>query len=194
MKKTLLLVIACALFGMMQAKTVSYKRMLSTMKKTMHASFDRSTDKKQLAEQYSKNTEAWDAVIEWISTHDVKTLPAGTYYAHMANGDSVLIKIQDATTRGFSRIEGHREKIDFQWTIEGTEVYHVMGMQQVSDSTEYNAKKDVQYFNLKSGEEQVLTSTPDKVYVFFPSDPHRALLYADEPKPIRKVVAKIPFY
>lgn len=151
---------------------------------------DKSTDMAQFATQYYRNQAVWDSVFNWLETHDLQNMPAGKYYVC----DTILIKIQDANTREESRIESHRQYIDFQWTIRGTEVYNLYTWDQVAPNTNFNWQKDVLYFNEQpKAKPKVLRSKPNRFYLFFPNDPHKALLQHKKSEPIRKVVVKIPF-
>lgn len=155
----------------------------------------------ELQEQYQKNYEVWDAVLGWISSSGVQHLPAGKYYVHVGQ-DSVMVRIQDATTRAESKIEAHAKYIDLQWTFSGTEVYEYYDYEDVEPIDKFDGKKDVQHFQPKTDAKSVkhmrkhhtvVESRPDEVYLFFPREPHKAMLMKDEPSPVRKVVAKIPY-
>lgn len=146
---------------------------------------------KHLEEQYLRNQDAWDMVLFWMTTNPVAYMPAGKYYV---GPDSIRITIQDACTRAESKIEAHVQYVDVQWTISGTEIYHVLKPEDVEPINKYNSKKDVQHFTEKEGRKpKVLKSDPSTLFVFFPDDPHRALLMDSQPDSIRKVVAKIPY-
>ena len=160
----------------------------------------KSTDWVEMQEQYLYNGDAWDATLMWLTHTDMRRLEPGTYYV---SGDSIVAKVQEAKTREESRIEAHIRYADLQWTISGTERYEVYRPEDLKATDKYNASKDVQHFALKEGVDankkkvrRVLLSDEKTVFLFFPDQPHKALLEADTtkgPEAIRKVVVKIPY-
>lgn len=166
--------------------------------KSIGLAFDaKNTHWQTLQEQYAANKAVWDSITFWLVRHDVTMMKAGAYYIC---DSTVTIKIQDANTRPESKIEAHRRYIDLQWTFEGTEIYTLWKEKDIEPMKEYNPKKDVQHFNAKEGKKpQVIVSDPKTLYLFFPDQPHQALLCPTPEdstqcaQPIRKVVVKIPW-
>lgn len=155
----------------------------------------------EVQEQYAKNSEMWDAVLAWITAGNIHYMKPGKYYVYVGS-DSVRVTIQEAETRDSSKIEAHVQYIDLQWTMRGTEVYEKYDLEDVEPINDYNPKKDVQHFREKTDAKsvrrmrkshQVIVSDPNTVYLFFPGEPHKALLKNGTAEPIRKVVAKIPY-
>lgn len=198
MKKTGL-VIAMMLMGMEMWALVPYSATKPLNRVGAH--WYKGNNSVDFQEQYAKNYEVWDAVLGWICSGQVAYMEAGKYYVHVGN-DSIRVTIQDATTREESKIECHAQYIDLQWTIRGTEVYEKYDMETVEKINAYNAQKDVQHFREKTDAKsvkrmkkshKVIVSQPNEVYLFFPGEPHKALLMNGKPENIRKVVAKIPY-
>lgn len=158
---------------------------------------DKHTHWQTLQEQYAINYPMWDSVLIWISRHDVEHMPAGKYYVC----DSlVMIRIMDGNTRAESKIEAHRRFVDLQWTVCGKEIYTLWDEDDIEPINEYDRKKDVQHFRAKDGKSHVVVeSDPKTVFLFFPDQPHQAMLCphpedeASCARPVRKVVAKIPW-
>jgi len=156
--------------------------------------WSKHTDQAELRQQYRANRAIWDSVFAWVDAHhdELLTMPAGKYYVC----DTVMIRIQDATTRDASKIEAHRRYIDLQWDMQGTEVYELWKPSDIEVMTPYRPDKDVEHYSEKSATAPVvMTSSPDTVFLFFPRNPHRAMLYplGTAPAPVRKLVVKIPY-
>lgn len=197
-KILILLMVACS--------TMCYAILPPRASRPLHrvgAHWYKGNDYLQMQEQYEVNYRQWNAVLDWISVSGVQYMPAGKYYVQCEGGDSILVKIQDAETRDESQIEAHVQYIDLQWTIRGVETYEKYEDMRGLEATDaYNSKKDVQHFREKTDEKSqkhirrthtVITSDPSTVYLFFPGEPHKAMLKSTTTMPIRKVVAKIPY-
>ncbi len=89
-----------------------------------------------------------------------------------------------------AKFEAHHNYIDIQHVITGAEQ---MSISPLSDKKEelvaYDPAKDVEFMTVNQTASYV--ATPDKFFIFFPSDIHRPSVKVDENKIVRKVVVKV---
>jgi YhcH/YjgK/YiaL family protein len=89
-----------------------------------------------------------------------------------------------------TKFEAHRKYIDIQHVINGAEQ---MSITSLSDKKEelvpYDPAKDVEFLTVNRTTSH--EATPDKFFIFFPSDIHRPSVKIGENKIVRKVVVKV---
>ena len=150
-------------------------------------------------DQYTRHAAMYDSIFAWLAAveGEAATMPAGK---NVMTWSHAVAHVQDLELRPRERCqyEQHRQHIDLQWDVTGSERY---GM--VRDTTalvaknEYNAKKDVQNFRLRDGAEaqqSVMDSDPKHFFLFFPGDIHEPCQVAKEPGTVRKIVVKIEYF
>ncbi|KHN90644.1 hypothetical protein BSK71_15445 [Pectobacterium actinidiae] len=93
-----------------------------------------------------------------------------------------------STTR---KAETHRENIDVQFVISGTEIleYQPVLSRQPDDA---HPDQDNDFYHGKTGNEKSLILHSGDFVVLFPWDIHTPLCQIEETQPVRKVVAKVP--
>lgn len=129
--------------------------------------------------------------VAYLQNTDFTTLPAGRY-EDTATG--YLIQVLDLHTQNKSdlRPEVHRENIDVQYLVSGTELIGVAadnGNNVIHQ--ELLAQRDIIFYQ-DVEDESWLTMRPGNFAVFFPQDVHRPACINQAPCDIRKVVVKIP--
>jgi YhcH/YjgK/YiaL family protein len=150
---------------------------------------DASINKKELAHYYFKNKERWDKAFAFLKNNDLSKLEPKRYDIE---GDNLFATISEAMTKNEedTKFEAHRKYIDIQHVISGAEQ---MSITPVADKKEelvaYDPAKDVEFMTVK--ETSSFIATPDKFFIFFPSDIHRPSVKIEENKIVRKVVVKV---
>lgn len=142
-------------------------------------------------EQYSKNKEQWDAMFAWLNATDLLEIPAGK---HPIEGTSLVVSVEDSQNRPLekSRTESHRQKIDFQYTVKGTERFGIIDHETSTPNCEY--RPDVIRYDYDVDKARFYDSTPDKFFLFFPEDWHIAKVTNDtDDQDIRVIVVKIDY-
>lgn len=142
-------------------------------------------------EQYSKNKEQWDAMFAWLNSTDLLTIPAGK---HPIEGTQLVVSVEDSQNRPLekSRTESHRQKIDFQYTVKGTERFGIIDHETSTPNCEY--RPDVIRYDYDVDKTRFYDSTPDKFFLFFPEDWHIAKVANDtDDQDIRVIVVKIDY-
>ncbi len=121
----------------------------------------------------------------------INDLPAGTAPGRyeLGGGAYALVQEYQTQTAEGARYEAHRKFIDIQYIFSGEEVcYYAPISQMIAD--EYQPEKD--YLGLE-GDGFALPLKAGEFAIFFPRDAHLpSRMTSAGPKPVRKVVVKIP--
>jgi YhcH/YjgK/YiaL family protein len=150
---------------------------------------DASINKKELAVDYFKNKERWDKAFAFLRDSDLMKLEVKR---HNIDGDNLYAIVSEGMTKNEedAKFEAHHNYIDIQHVISGAEQ---MSITPLSDKKEelvaYDPAKDVEFMTVKQTSSYV--ATPDRFFIFFPSDIHRPSVKVGENKIVRKVVVKV---
>lgn len=85
--------------------------------------------------------------------------------------------------------EAHKEYIDIQIVLEGSEYVAWAPINQLIVDVEYNAEKDV--VRLKGSPKAIMKINKGMAYICLPHDGHKALKYINEATEYKKAVIKI---
>jgi len=150
---------------------------------------DNSIDKRTLAINYFKNKERWDKAFNFLRNSNLSTLETGR---HNIDGDNLYASISEYLTKDESeaRFEAHRKYVDIQYVVSGKEIIQITPI-AMRDTVfqEYDETRDIEFFSVN--EHKSLTATPERFYIFFPSDAHRPGLRIEAADSVRKVVIKL---
>ena len=118
-----------------------------------------------------------------------EALPIGRYEL---DGDALYAIVQEYSTKPeeLCAFEGHRKYVDIQYLIRGTERMDVGANEKAVPSTEYDAQKDVIFFD-SIPDANKLTVGVGEFAIFFPHDIHRPAMAVGEPSPVSKIVVKV---
>lgn len=108
-------------------------------------------------------------------------------------GENLYASVQECNTKSHqdARSEGHRNYIDIQYIVSGSEAIEVFDIAKAVPNTEYNPQKDVIFFKSSSSATTCILNTGD-YGIFFPHDIHRpGMCLNGTPAPIKKIVVKI---
>jgi len=150
---------------------------------------DASINKRSFAVSYYKNKERWDRAFIFLRSSDLSKLEVKRYDI---DGDNLYATISEYITKNEedAKFEAHRKYIDIQYLISGTELMGVSPISQKKDILEpYDTAKDIEFMTVTNSNNY--KATPDRFFIFFPSDLHRPGVKADENSKVRKVVIKV---
>jgi YhcH/YjgK/YiaL family protein len=150
---------------------------------------DGSINKKEFAITYYKNKERWDKAFEFLKKSDLKTLEIKR---HDIDGDNLYALVSEYLTKNedVAKFEAHKKYIDIQYVISGTEQMSIAPLAMKSEIlTPYDATKDIEFMNVKQASH--FTATPERFFLFFPSDIHRPSVKIGQNSQVRKVVIKV---
>lgn len=142
--------------------------------------------------QYEKNKEQWRAMFRWLADTDLLTIPAGK---HPIPGTNLVASVEDSQNGPLAKrnSESHYHHIDFQYVVKGVERFGIIDHQTSEPKDTY--KPDVIHYNYDVKKVRFYDSTPDKFFIFFPSDWHIAKV--ETPKTvnqnIRVIVVKLDY-
>lgn len=128
----------------------------------------------------------FQAVAEFLATHDLATLAPGRYDIVP---DEVWVNIQERATRPLAgaRPEYHRQMVDIQIPITGEESYGYAPLGDGSDPA-FDATDDIGFLSAGSTLCQA-TCQPGMFVIFFPHDLHAPLIGTGET--LRKAIFKV---
>jgi biofilm protein TabA len=150
---------------------------------------DSSINRRELAISYFRNKERWDKAFAFLRDNNLVTMEAKKY---VLDDDNLFATISESVTKNVedTKFEAHRKYIDIQHVIVGSEQMSITPMAQKKDAlVAYDPAKDVEFMTVNGTSSYV--ATPDKVFIFFPSDIHRPSVKIGDNKPVRKVVVKV---
>ena len=130
-----------------------------------------------------------DNAIDYILKGEYKN---GTFGKNVIDGDNLYFNCpKNPMTKelkdGF--LEGHRDYIDIHVVIEGEENLGFVSYDEAKLIKEYDKEGD---YELYDGEiKNFFYLNPKKFVMFFPKEPHAALLKVGEVKEIKKVIFKV---
>lgn len=148
---------------------------------------DPSIDVALFSKHYAKHPDRWNLVFKFMKEHDLKALPLGKQVL----SDDVFVNVQEYTSKepGNERFEGHRLNIDLQYVVSGKELIGIAHPDAAKEVVAYDAAKD--YAGFEVSPITYHTASPERFFIFFPSDLHLPGIQYGEKMPIRKVVFKI---
>lgn len=150
---------------------------------------DGSINRKEFAIAYFKNKERWDKAFTYLKTTDLSNLEVKRTEI---DGINIYAPVTEYLTKNREDVnyEAHRKYIDIQYVIKGEEMIGVAPM-AMKDSVvvPYDETKDLEFMKVKEGVEY--KATPERFFIFFPSDIHRPSLTVNENSQVKKIVVKV---
>jgi biofilm protein TabA len=146
-----------------------------------------SVDKVEFARQYNANKELWDAAFAYLKNTNLQTLPVGKY---TIVPDKVTVSVTEDSTKSFEKTnwESHRKMVDIQYIVRGEEKMGVAPVSTAKVIRPYDEKRDAANYEVEG---KYYVSTPDKFFIFFPTDAHRPNITTGGNKPDKKIVIKV---
>ena len=125
-------------------------------------------------------------VIEFLKSHDLKTMEAGKY--PIKDKDLFLnLTVAKGKTKEAAVLETHVEMIDIQIPISGAETFGYTPLCDLPDF-EYNAEKDITKYGDTMAQTYV-TVNPGQMAIFFPQDGHAPCIPGEAE--IKKAIFKV---
>ena len=150
---------------------------------------DQSVDRKAFAAAYFKNKEKWDKAFGFLKDNDLTKLDLKRYDI---DGDNLYATVSQYLTKNEAdaRYESHQKYIDIQYVARGKEIIEVApASQKLSVLEQYDPAKDIEFMTVTNGVK--LNASPEKFFIFFPSDLHEPGLKDVVNDTVRKVVVKV---
>jgi YhcH/YjgK/YiaL family protein len=150
---------------------------------------DSSINRKEFAISYFKNKERWDKAFTFLKTNDLKALEIKRYDI---DGDNLYAPVSEYMTKNLedAKFESHQKYIDIQYVIKGIEQISVAQISRKKEVlTPYDAEKDIEFMTVENAMDR--KATPDRFFIFFPTDLHRPGVKVGENSQVRKLVVKV---
>lgn len=147
---------------------------------------DNLNNSKQYCSTHCGFAEGFDFLKKAVS----ENLPEGRYEI---DGDNVFAFIQEYTSKEESSFEAHKNYIDIQFIVNGTEVIYAADLDKLTVNTEYSPEKDIMFLEDYEKASKVILN--DGEYgIFFPWDAHKPGLCLDgKLDTVKKIVVKVKF-
>ena len=129
-------------------------------------------------------SEKLNAGLKYLHDTDFKNLENGNYDIIK---DEVYAIVQDYNTKEIGQLEAHREYIDIQYIVKGSERIGISTLDNQTPSTEY--KPDIIFY--KDNATDFITMCENDFAIFYPQDLHMPCIMINEPKYVKKVVVKV---
>lgn len=152
---------------------------------------DVSTNLKEFYSQYYKNKKQWDAVFAWLANTDLQNIPVGK---HPIPETELTANIEDSSNQSLNKrgTESHYHHIDLQYVVKGTERFALLDHETSYPNRAY--KPDIIGYSYDASKAMFIDSTPERFFLFFPSDWHIAKIQTDKKdQNIRVVVIKLDY-
>lgn len=139
-------------------------------------------------EKYEGVNPLFTKVVEFLKSHDLSALEIGKIELQ---GNDLFVKVAQAKpkTKEEARIEAHKNYLDIQIPVSGTEEMGYTPLKDCKDATPYNAEKDVLFYGGLA--ESYLKIKPGMFAIFFPQDGHAPGVTAEG---LKKVIVKVRVY
>lgn len=130
-----------------------------------------------------------NAAFDYILTLDADSPEGKTEI----KGSDIFAAVDYYSTKAHSegRLEAHKDYIDIQVMLSGTEIIGWNPIEGLDVSVPYDENKDLMFFNPPDNIAGKVTMTPGMFMVLFPEDGHMPQLIADQSETVHKVVGKI---
>jgi YhcH/YjgK/YiaL family protein len=150
---------------------------------------DASINRKEFAVSYFKNKERWDKAFAFLKTTDLANLELKR---SDIDGNNLYTIVSEYLTKNEedAKFEAHRKYADIQYVISGTEQMSIAPMSMIKDIiTPYDDTKDLEFMTVTESTSYI--ATPERFFIFFPSDIHRPTVKVGENSNVKKVVVKV---
>jgi YhcH/YjgK/YiaL family protein len=152
---------------------------------------DESVNKREFAIAYFRNKERWDKAFAFLKDTDLKNLEVKK---HELDGDNLFALVSEYLTRNEedAKFEAHKKYVDIQYVISGSEQISVTPATKKGEVlTPYDETKDLEFMTVSESSHHI--ATPEKFFLFFPTDLHRPSVKVGENTQVKKVVVKVKF-
>ncbi len=138
--------------------------------------------------QYRNTHNGFAQSFDFLNKAVEENLPVGRYEI---DGSNVFAFIQEYTSKQESYFEAHKNYIDIQFIVEGTEVIYAADISCLTVKEEYSAEKDIMFLNdYEKASKTVLEK--GEYGIFFPWDAHKpGLCFNGNPAHVKKIVVKV---
>lgn len=139
------------------------------------------------SEKYKTLSEGISRGLQFLMEEDLASKPVGKY---MIDGDKVFAIIQEYSPKDLSegKMEAHKNYLDIQYIITGSEKMGYIPERHAQQKTPYNPDKDVQFYN----EQGSMINVGEGMFALFDTgDAHMPSIADGHCESVKKAVVKI---
>lgn len=142
-------------------------------------------DKLENIEKYASLNPLFAQAIDFLKSHDLMALEVGKTEL---KGKDLLVNVAQTKpkTKEDAKLETHKDFIDIQIPLSGTEIMGYTAADDCVPATPYNAEKDIAFFEGLA--ESYIEVKPGMFAIFFPQDGHAPGITPDG---VKKVIVKV---
>lgn len=136
---------------------------------------------------FSKNIQIG---LKYLADTDFSDVQNGKYEIL---GDEVFAIVQDYLSKPITegQFEAHKKYIDIQYIVQGEEQIGVLGIENFSESTNYDEKKDIVFLSLNTNHMPEFVTIKEKEFmILYPNDAHKPSVAIESPSYVKKIVIK----
>lgn len=122
--------------------------------------------------------------LKYLAETDFSKIKNGTY--EISDKDVYAI-VQEYQTKEIGQLEAHREYIDIQYIIEGSEKIGFSKLKTQTPATDY--EPDIIFY--KDKQDEFIEMNNGDFAIFYPDDLHMPCITINQPQKVRKVVVKV---
>lgn len=151
---------------------------------------DESINPREMAIRYYRNADRWETAFTWLQEQDLENIEPGRYELE---GSDVFVSVTEYVPKPIEDVqfEAHRVYADIQYVATGQEQISIVPIDDAVITEPYDEENDVMFLSTPASEHRI--ATPDRFFVFFPSDAHRPSVRVNENDSslVKKVVVKV---
>jgi YhcH/YjgK/YiaL family protein len=135
-------------------------------------------------------TPAMQKAIDYLCRNRGRKLPEGKVEI---DGKRVIASIQayETIVTDVPNMEAHRQYIDFQFILSGTEVIAWSPLERMTVTQPYDQTKDICFGTVPADAVTPIYLRTGQLAVFYPEDAHGPKLAAGKPAAVNKIVVKV---
>ena len=150
---------------------------------------DSSINRRIFAEHYYDHKETWDKAFAFLKNTDF----ANSSLGRIEIDNKMFATISEYIPKDPENalFEAHQKYIDIQYVISGHDLMNIAPLKNMTVTKPYDPQKDNELGTVTEFSE--MKATPERFFIFFPSDAHRpGIKDGNDSITIRKVVVKVP--
>lgn len=141
-------------------------------------------DRLENAKTYYSLSDRIKKALEWLRNNDLNSLDCGRYYIENEN---IFANVDEYETKTDAKYEAHRKYIDIQYMVKGKEYIGVTDIKNCTTCIEYNAEKDIEFFEAI---DEFQTLKTGEFLILYPHDAHKPCINKEKSL-CKKIVVKI---
>ena len=134
--------------------------------------------------------EKFQKAFDFLQKTNLKDMENGRYEI---DGNEIYVALQDYNTKLESegKFEAHKDYIDIQFIVTGSEKLGYGDIEHYSPITEYDKEKDIVFLANKEKENHFVFAKENDFVIFAPQDAHMPCISINESTYVKKAVVKI---